>query len=88
MAEPGSLLAAWARARLVGDSPGSFAAMWRKPLATLFDASTFDEADVVTSLDQVTTARVVWEAILLEASIAVEKDTGAHRQRRSSSRVN
>ena len=70
-------MAAWARARLVGDSPGSFAAMWRKPLATLFDASTFDEADVVTSLDQVTTARVVWEAILLEASIAVEKDTGA-----------
>ena len=69
-------MAAWARARLVGDSPGSFAPVWRKPLAALFDASTFDESDVVTSVEQATTARVVWEPILAEAATAIEKEGG------------
>ena len=76
MSGPSPLLSAWARARLVGDSPGSFATIWRKPLAELYDASTFDESDVVTSIEHASTARVVWEAILSEASIAIEKDTG------------
>ena len=75
MSGPGPLLAAWARARLVGDTPGGFAAVWRKPLAALYDASTFDESDVVTSMEQVPAARLVWEAILTEAAIAVEKET-------------
>jgi hypothetical protein len=45
-------------------------------LAALFDASTFDESDVVTSPEQSATARLVWEAILAEASTAIENEGG------------